>query len=214
MAFMRWASTNGLCNQFPYRIQPLPHPKYIPAILSHREAVLLIHAAEPNYTLLFMYLYQTGNRLSEALSRQWSDIDWEHRVIKIGMAKAWRSRITPLTDELYDALWTHRAERDYIFINPKTGKPYAGIKKALKRAAEAAGIKKQVSAHTFRHSFATHLLGQGANLREVQELLGHASVKTTEIYTHISSGQLRRAINLVSTVTTSENSNILKFKAQ
>ena len=144
-----------------------------------------------------MLIYSAGLRRSELLNLTVSDIDSERMVINIIGAKGKKDRISLLSDNLLQLLRNY-----YIKYKPKkflfegqSGGPYSAtsVAKILKNAASKAGIRKAVTPHMLRHSFATHLLEQGTDLRYIQELLGHKNSKTTEIYTHVS----KRAIDKI-----------------
>lgn len=144
-------------------------------------------------------LYATGTRISELISLKFSQIDFEECIIRI-MGKGKKERIVPINDVALDYLKDYienyrpfliKNTSDYIFLN-KDGNPISrvGFFKILKQICQKAGIKKDVSPHTLRHSFATHLLNNGADLRVIQELLGHENLSTTEIYSHLSNKKL------------------------
>lgn len=146
-------------------------------------------------------MYATGVRVSELVNLKIHDIDLDMALIKT-MGKGSKERIIPMGDyALYyvkDYILNHRSNmlkkeyNDYLFIN-NHGKQMTrqGFFKILKKIAQEQGIQKNFSPHTLRHSFATHLLNHGADLRIIQELLGHSDIATTQIYTHISNKKLR-----------------------
>lgn len=141
-------------------------------------------------------LYSTGVRVSELISIKQKDLFLkEHLVIVFGKGK--KERIVPFGNKAYNSISRYlqevrttlaqkRKSNDMIFLNMR-GTPISrmGIWKIIKEYVKLAGIKKNVSPHIFRHSFATHLLEGGANLRAVQEMLGHSDISTTQIYTHL-----------------------------
>ena len=180
-------------------------PQKLPVVLSQEEVKRLIEAA-PNlmYRTLLMVLYSTGIRRTEASLLKVSDIDSERRVIHIRQGKGSRDRDVPLTPKLLEALrqyWRWKKPRVYLF--PSTP-GHHGVEEpisdktvwyACQRAATKAGIKKRIGPHTLRHSFATHLLEAGADLRTIQLLLGHRELKDTIIYLHLSQRHLHAAVN-------------------
>jgi len=140
-----------------------------------------------------------GLRLNEALSLQISDIDAERGLIHIRRGKGAKDRMLPLPDLTLTALrklWTKHRHPYLLFPNPvgsperiqqaKTHMNQGGAQQAMKRVVEECGIKKKVSIHNLRHSWATHLLERGLSLRHIQELLGHSSPTTTARYTHLT----------------------------
>lgn len=140
---------------------------------------------------LLTTLYSAGLRMGELLNLRLTDIDSDHMRIWVREGKGAKDRLTVLSGHLLDLLRLYYRQyrpKTYLFEGPD-GRPYSAtsVRKVLRRATESAGIKKSIRPHTLRHSFATHLLEQGTNLRYIQSLLGHSSAKTTEIYTHVSS---------------------------
>ena len=180
-------------------------PRKLPLVLSQEEVKRLIEAA-PNlqYRTLLMLLYGTGLRRAEASLLKVSDIDSERRVIHVRQGKGSRDRDVPLTAKLLEALrqyWRWKKPKVYLF--PSTSghrgvqQPISGetVWYACHRAAVKAGISKRIGPHTLRHSFATHLLEAGADLRTIQVLLGHQKLKDTIVYLHLSQRHLHAAVN-------------------
>jgi site-specific recombinase XerD len=146
---------------------------------------------------ILMLIYSAGLRRSELLNLRISDIDSERMVINIRGAKGKKDRISLLSSNILNLLRKYYKEykpKTFLFEGAK-GNKYSptSVSNILKSAALKAGINKKVTPHMLRHSFATHLLEQGTDLRYIQELLGHSSSKTTEIYTHVS----KRAIDKI-----------------
>ena len=146
-------------------------------------------------------LYGTGMRISELVNLKLSQIDFDNNTIRI-MGKGKKERIVPLNDtlEYYLKIYIYEYRRfllktkvsDYVFINNfGNGISRQGFFKILKRLCDENGIKKDVSPHVLRHSFATHLLNNGADLRIIQELLGHENLVTTEIYAHLLNEKIK-----------------------
>lgn len=150
-------------------------------------------------------LYSCGLRVSELCNLKMSDLYLEDEFIRV-VGKGDKQRIVPISSRAIAELEAYFQERntidiksgyeDYVFISLRRRKPLSRIMifHMIKELAFAAGIKKSVSPHTLRHSFATHLLEGGANLRIIQAMLGHESISTTEIYTHIDRTRLREEI--------------------
>lgn len=150
-------------------------------------------------------LYGSGLRVSELVNLQKSDIYSKEKLLRV-TGKADKQRLVPIGDYAMQQINTYLKEiqihqiiqkgyENYVFLN-RRGKALTRtmIFLIVKQTAEKAGIKKKVSPHTFRHSFATHLLENGADLRTIQVLLGHESITTTEIYTHIDTRYLRKVM--------------------
>ena len=146
-----------------------------------------------------MTLYSGGLRRSELINLKITDIDSKRMLIRITQSKGNKDRHTLLSEKLLKLL------RDYYkFYKPafwlyegRGGGQYSAtsIANIFRKALRKAKIRKHATPHTLRHSFATHLLEQGINLRYIQEILGHSSISTTEIYTHVSSKQLTKIQN-------------------
>ncbi len=172
--------------------------KRTPLVMSIEEVLKLFGAALSLRDLVMLLtLYSGGLRLSEARWLKLSDMDTARGMILIEKGKGKKGRYVMLAQGLLPHLQEFlEATRPkvYVFENPKTGLPFAGttIQQAFRDARDAAGLTKKVSVHTLRHSFATHLLENGTDIRRIQLLLGHSAVTTTEVYTHV-------AINYVST---------------
>jgi integrase/recombinase XerD len=208
--FHRFAAREGLTDSDPARhVRPSAIPKRLPKALSYDEVSALIEGAGDLETpeglrdrALVEFLYGTGTRVSEATGLDVDDVDLGDLTV-IVTGKGDKQRILPLGQFAADALGAYliRARpalvargrgTSRLFLN-SLGRPLSrqsayGI---LQQAAERAGITSQVSPHSLRHSFATHLLQNGADVRVVQELLGHASVTTTQIYTLVTVDHLR-----------------------
>jgi site-specific recombinase XerD len=140
--------------------------------------------------MIISLLYSGGLRRSEVLELKITDIHSDRGLIRVNDAKGKKDRYTLLSNALLDGLRKYYRQyrpNMYLFEGQKGGKYSAeSVSKILKQAGKKAGIIRTITPHMLRHSFATHLLEQGTDLRYIQELLGHASSKTTEIYTHVS----------------------------
>jgi len=181
-------------------------PDQLPEFLTRDEMDRLLSVPDASTALgyrdkvMLELLYAAGLRISELIGLVLADYDAQTGVLRV-FGKRSKERLVPIHFSaqklLYDYISLRRAEFkplcQNIFLN-RSGKGLTrqGVWKFVKRYAEDAGIRRSISPHTFRHSFATHLLEGGADLRTVQLLLGHASINATEIYTHIQSGRLLR----------------------
>ncbi len=197
------------------RVEAPRVPAAIPKALSEEEVDSLLRAvvgegpAERRDRALLEVLYGAGLRVSEAVGLNLSDLDWERGLLRV-LGKGRKERVVPLGTMAWMALgdWAgpegrgvvtarRRASRDgalAVFLNMRGGRlTRQGAWGILQGYARSARLEDKVSPHVLRHSCATHLLDHGADLRVVQELLGHASVVTTQIYTRISAGRLREA---------------------
>jgi len=146
-----------------------------------------------------MTIYSGGLRISELINLKVKDIDSQRMLIRVEQAKGKKDRYTLLSRKTLETLRQYFIEykpKEWLFEG-ETGGQYStsSIDKILKRGLKATGIKKRITVHSLRHSFATHLLEAGTDLRYIQNLLGHESIKTTEIYTHITTKGLDQIIN-------------------
>lgn len=173
-------------------------PRRLPVVMSDEEVLRLLDAASPlRDRALLETAYATGLRVSEVTRLQITDIDSQRMVIRVEQGKGRKDRYVMLSQSLLETLREYwRASKPRVFLFPGVGgkQPLcvSAAQKAFGKARERAGIKKPVSFHTLRHSFATHLLEDGANVRKIQALLGHRSLKTTERYTHLTEDYLHQ----------------------
>ena len=149
---------------------------------------------------LLELMYATGLRISEVINLEFKNIDFEECIVRV-MGKGSKERIVPINDYALEALNTYiedyrplmikKENNNYIFLN-NHGKAMTrqGVFKIIKNECQKKGIDKDISPHTIRHTFATHLLLNGADLRIIQELLGHSDISTTQIYTHLTNEEL------------------------
>jgi integrase/recombinase XerD len=187
-----------------WSIAETPYPKFVfrlPTILSQEEVTQLIDAAlTPYHRTVLMTLYATGARRNELTHLKVSDIDSQRMVVRIEGGKGRKDRDVMLSPTLLEELrahwrrlqrkpssWLFPGNRDHRGDQPIDTKT---VWNACKQAAKRAGIKKHVHPHTLRHSFATHLLEAGADLRTIQILLGHRDLEETTIYLHLSERHL------------------------
>lgn len=199
-SFFGYLMTEKIITQSP--CDGIDSPKmgrYLPEVLSVEEVESILESVDTSTLTglrdraILEMLYGCGMRVSEVASIRRSDIFANEGFIRI-IGKGNKQRLVPFGEVAAEAVESYLAERpsvadeDTLFLN-KFGKPLSRISifNMVKKQAMAAGIHKEISPHTFRHSFATHLVENGADLRIVQEMLGHESILTTEIYTHIDS---------------------------
>lgn len=173
----------------------------LPGVLSRAEVRRILDATEfPKHRLALMLVYSAGLRVSEVVNLKVGDIDRERGLIRVRGAKGKKDRYTLLSDTAADMLLRTGLSTDpdaWILPGGRPGRHLTtrSVQKVFERALARADVAKDASVHTLRHSFATHLLESGTSLRHIQTLLGHSSPKTTEIYTHVSQGDLRRITN-------------------
>ena len=192
----------GMPNRF-YTIERPRKRKQLPKVLSKEEVLSIIkNTNNLKHKCIVALLYSAGLRRSELLNLKICDIDGKRMLISVKDAKGNKDRMTVLSPTLLDNLRTYyKAYRPkkYLFEGPKYGRYSASsVIKIISRAAHRAGIQKKVTPHMLRHSFATHLLEDGTDIRHIQLLLGHNSTKTTEIYTHVAETSFNGVKDLLS----------------
>lgn len=172
--------------------------KKLPDVLSTQEVLRILEAVEnlKHRAILFL-VYSSGLRVSEVVQLKQEDIDTDRNLIHIRQAKGHKDRFSVLSAVAADILSSYIKKYrpdEWLFAGAEDGKHLAirTVQKIFENACDKAKINKDVSIHSLRHSFATHLLEGGTDLRYIQELLGHNSSKTTEIYTHVSRRDLSR----------------------
>ena len=172
-------------------------PKSVPEILSRDEIKLLIGAAfSPKSKLIIKFLYSTGLRVSELVNLKLTDFNLESKEGWVRKGKGGKDRFFKLPDSIIPELKNYistldKSEKQLLPGKQGTTSP-RNIRKIVDVAAKLAKLDKKVSPHKLRHSYATHLLENGTDIRIIQKLLGHASIGTTEIYTHVSNEQLKK----------------------
>lgn len=177
--------------------RPRPHYK-LPNVLSREEVrALLEPIRNVKHKTALSLIYACGLRRSELLNLHVRDIDSDRHLLIVRQSKGNRDRLIPISDNVISVLREYYKiyrPKKYLFEGIKEGKPYsaASLDQVLKAACRRSGIEKPVTLHWLRHSYATHLLESGTDLRYIQELLGHKSSRTTEIYTHVSQKSLQK----------------------
>lgn len=211
-SFGRYLLLEGYLDTDPAALLEVPRKgRYLPTVLSTEEVDCMIEACSQKGGVegarnraIIEVLFSCGLRVSELCQLRFSDVFLDEGYLRV-LGKGSKQRLVPLSPSAIQELTTYlthpdrptakRGQEDYIFLS-RIGKAISRITVFvfIKEAAQAAGVKKTISPHTFRHSFATALLEGGANLQAIQILLGHEDVGTTEIYTHIDRTRLREQI--------------------
>ena len=212
-SFYSYLALEGLCDEDPSALlEPPKIGRKIPEVLSVEEvksileAVDLSHPQGTRNRAILETLYATGVRVSELINLKLTNMFLDEGFIRI-VGKGNKERLVPIGSEAIKYIHYYidtdrrhlnkieRSSEDVLFLN-RRGKQLTRVMVFLivKKAAKAAGLKKKVSPHSFRHSFATHLIEGGASLRAVQDMLGHESIVTTEIYTHLDTDYLKSTI--------------------
>ncbi|MDZ7859759.1 MAG: site-specific tyrosine recombinase/integron integrase [Candidatus Krumholzibacteriota bacterium] len=188
----------------PWVIEELPRPKKasrLPVVLSAREVSrLLSEVPNRKHKAIMVVAYSAGLRVGEVVRLKVSDIDPERMMIHVKGGKGRKDRYTILSvlalNVLRDYAYFYKPKK-WLFPGGREGRHITerSVQKVVAGAAKKAGIRKHVTTHTLRHSFGTHLLENGTDLRYIQELLGHKSARTTQIYTHVSKRDLARIVS-------------------
>lgn len=208
--FLRFCEENGLVETSPATGVGSPRvPRRLPQVLTQVQAADLLETIGADKPLevrdraLFELIYSSGLRCQEVLDLRLRDLNLGSREVRV-KGKGRKVRVIPVGEVALDALERYLSEgrprlaRDaddgHVFLS-RTGRPLSSsdVQRRLARYLARAGAPRGTSPHTLRHSFATHLLEGGADLRVIQEMLGHSSLRTTQVYTHVSAAHLRRA---------------------
>lgn len=204
-SFFKFLTREGYLKTNPILVLSSPkQEKHLPQFMTEEEVSRLIESAFAKNEkderglrdrAVLETFYSTGMRISEVVGLSIADIDFIGGIVKV-MGKGKKERIVPIGETAIAAIRGYLKKRkkqaEALFLN-KNGRRITarGTRNIVVKYIRLAGIKQGVSAHTFRHSFATHLLNRGADLRTVQELLGHANLSTTQIYTHLTTDRLK-----------------------
>ena len=172
--------------------------KKLPVVLTREELRELFKATKAGRNRLIMeFLYSTGCRVSEATNIKSDDLEFDEGIARVKGGKGNKDRIIVLSKEWMSEakkyLKRKKVKSEFLF-SKKNGKPISAdtIQRMIKKAAKKAGITKEITPHKLRHSFATHLLENGENIRKIQELLGHTNLSTTQIYTRVTTDELKK----------------------
>ncbi|KAF0194240.1 MAG: integrase/recombinase XerD [Bacteroidetes bacterium] len=173
--------------------------KKLPNVLSKEEVTSILKAAEPNlkHQAMLALIYSCGLRRSEMINLTLNDVDSKRGLLLVKNSKGKKDRVIPLSSRIVDLLrayYNRYRTETWLFEGWEKGEKYSdrSLEEVLKKYTKLAGITKPVTLHWLRHSYATHLLENGTDLRFIQEILGHKSSKTTEIYTHVSTRHIQQ----------------------
>lgn len=197
LAALKYSYSNILEKDITQSIKRPKREKKLPEVLTKDEIKRLLNFAEIQKSkLMISLLYACGMRVSELINLKVADLKFDEKIGYIRAAKGKKDRIFNIPNFLFNDL-KERAEKqkqlkqDYLFTGPSGKLTSRNLQKIVSKTARKAGINKDVHCHTLRHSFATHLLEDGTDIRHIQTLLGHSSIATTEIYTHVSSETIK-----------------------
>ena len=184
----------------PPNLVPPRRSQKMPVYLNQKDAGILLNGSSNNrdIAVLSVFLY-TGLRVSELVNLEIGDVDFEENIIYVHAGKGDKDRIVVMPDICKDHIKSYMRERikirsnnNYLFIsNKKTKFNTSTVERMVKRVAENSGITKKVTPHVLRHTFATSILRNGGDIRFIQQILGHSSLATTQIYTHIDDSTLK-----------------------
>jgi len=186
----------------PFILQiPRPkQPKHLPVVLSKKEVDEMLNSIQnKKHHCIVSLLYGCGLRVSEVVRIKMNDIDLDRMVLRVYQGKGKKDRMVMIPRRLFEILNIQQKLKtmdDFLFTNGRGGRlSERSIEHIVKQASIDAGVCKHVSCHTLRHSFATHLLENGTDIRYIQELLGHAKLQTIQIYTHVATNNLANVIS-------------------
>lgn len=182
-------------------IPRLKEDKKLPSVLGVTKVKDLLESlANEKHRMMLSLAYGCGLRVSEVVRMKWADLDFERSVLYVRLGKGHKDRVVMLPTSLVEDLNGYRQRNQpitYLFESHLAGKPLSKrtVQAVFEKACEKAGIVHKGGIHSLRHSFATHLLEAGTDLRFIQSMLGHSSSKTTERYTHVTAGNVRRVVS-------------------
>jgi integrase/recombinase XerD len=184
-----------------WNLEDIPYPRRtgrrLPVILSQEEVIRFFAAiSNVKHRIILTTIYATGVRVSEALRLKVTDIDSSRMVVRIEQGKGRKDRYVMLSPILLSILreyWKIARPKIWLFQHHTLEKPLttSTIREVVRKARKSSGLRKTVRSHDLRHAFATHLMEKGVNIRIIQTLLGHRSLRSTEIYTHVSKTYLQ-----------------------
>ena len=172
----------------------------LPSVLNKKEVgEMILKTTNLKHKLVIMFLYYAGLRLDEVRNLKWENLDFERKLIQLKITKGGHERVVFLHEKLINALEFFGKVKDGLIFVSERRKMYnkRTIQQIVKNAGKKAGIKKPVHPHVLRHSFATHLLEAGCDIRYIQDLLGHKNLQTTQIYTHVANKDLSKLASLI-----------------
>ncbi|MFC1691783.1 tyrosine-type recombinase/integrase [Nanoarchaeota archaeon] len=190
---------NVLNEKFDEKIPLAKNSAKLPVVLSKKEINAMIKKTKNlKHRLLIMFMYYAGLRLNEVINIKWENMDFDRKLIHLKTAKGNKERVIFLHEKLIEALEFY-GRSEGLVLNAQSGKKYSKRmpQVIIKNSAKKAGLKKNVTPHTLRHSFATHLLEAGADIRYIQKLLGHKDLSTTQIYTQVANKDIQKLAKLL-----------------
>ena len=197
---LKFFHENVLSQKLNEKIPLAKNKSKLPIVLNKQEKNNMFDATlNLRHRLVLMFLYYTGMRLNEIVNLKWEDLDFQRGTIHLKTAKGEKERVIFFHEKLKNFIGYFNLRKDgYVFLS-NFGKKYdkRTVQLIVKNAAKKSGISKKVTPHILRHSFATHLLEAGADIRHIQKLLGHANLQTTQIYAHVANKDIKKLASLL-----------------
>ena len=197
---LKFFHENVLRQEFDEKIPLAKNKGKLPIVLNKDEITKMFESTmNLKHKMVLMFLYYSGIRANELASLKWEDIDFQRGTIHLKTAKGGKERVVFFHEKLKGFIeYFNLKKEEYVFLS-NFGKKYnkRTVQNIVKNASRKAGISKNVTPHILRHSFATHLLEAGADIRHIQKLLGHANLQTTQIYTHVANKDIKKLANLL-----------------
>lgn len=198
LSAIKYAYTSVLKKDITLGIKRPKKEKLLPIVLSKEEVKRLIENLDTKKSkLMISFMYATGMRVSEIVNLKPNDLNFEDKTGRIRQAKGKKDRIFNIPESLFKKLQKlveiqRELKREFLFSGRNGKMSPRNLQKIVSKSAKKAQLNKDVHCHTLRHSFATHLLENNVDIRKIQELLGHADLSTTQIYTHVSTEELKK----------------------
>lgn len=215
LASIKYAFSNILKKDITLGIKRPKKEKKLPDVLTKEEMKKIISLANNSKSkLMISLIYACGFRVSELTNLKINDLQFEEKIGHVKSGKGKKDRIFNIPQFLFEELLAQvekqrSLNREYVFTSPVTGGQLTSrnLQKIVRNLVIKAGIHKDVHPHTLRHSFATHLLEDGVDIRKIQELLGHSDLSTTQIYTHVSREELKKIASPIDQLMDSSDNN-------
>lgn len=199
-AILKFYFEKVLEEEFPINIPKVKKESKLPIVLNKTEVSQLVNnPSNFKHKLILHLLYYAGLRLSEVLNLKFEDIDFENETIHIKCSKNNKDRVIFLHEKIKNLISQMNIENKGIILKSDRNKKYSSktIQLIVKNNAQKLNLKKNITPHTLRHSFATHLLEAGCDIRYIQKLLGHSKLETTQIYTHVATNHIQNLKRLI-----------------
>lgn len=198
LSAIKYAYFNILKREITRGIKRPKKEKKFPTVLTKEEVKKILDFSNNSKSKLMVSLmYACGFRVSELINLKVKDLNFEEKIGYVKQAKGRKDRVFNIPEFILDLLFKQVSKQkdsgsEFVFSGPNGKLSSRNLQKIVSKSAKRAGVNKEVHCHTLRHSFATHLLENGVDIRKIQELLGHSDLSTTQIYTHISTKELKK----------------------